>query len=109
MNQEKEILDNIVGSIDAYAKAPLSDYLTLSEILRTLTANLFYLEAYRVQANQKWHSIYFNSEAETNAGKEREADLKVEELYKYRRLMTAGYRICDALRSQISISKKENN
>ena len=106
--KESEILENINNCVERYHNMNLEDTLNQSDILRTLTSNLFFLENYRVQASVKWHSVYFNSTSKTNAGKEREADLKVEELYMYRRIMTAGYRVCDALRSTISINRKEN-
>lgn len=108
MTTEEEILSNIGEAVESYSHAPLSDYHTLSEILRLLTANLFYLEKYRTEAYARWHSVYINSSGTSNAARAQEADREVLELYQYRRLMTSAYKIVDALRSQISIAKKEN-
>jgi len=69
MNQEKEILVNIADSVDAYNKVSLSDPKQLSEILRKISANIFYLTQYKVEARNKWHSVYKNSKATSNAGK----------------------------------------
>lgn len=107
MKQLEEILSNIRASIDTYEGMFLEDYKKLSEILRILTANLFYLESHRINAYKKWHDVYFNCKETTNAAKERIADKKVQELYMIRRTMHAAYKIVDGLRSQISIYKKE--
>ncbi len=107
MKDLQEILSNINNSIDRYNNLPLIDYKELSEILRELTSNLFYLEGIRSDAKRDWNEIYLNSKETSVKGKEREADMEVHELYMIRRVMTAGYRITDAIRSQISIYKKE--
>ena len=104
----EEILKKIRESVDRYNNIPLENYKELSEILRTLTSNLFYLEAYRVKAKNEWMESYFDCEG-TNANKERVADSEVKELYMLRHLMSSVYRITDSLRSQISIYKKENH
>ena len=100
------ILEEINKAIDEYKNLDLFDYHQLSEILRTLTSNLFFLEAYRKDANEEWLKVYFETDG-TNAFRERIADNQVKELYMLRRLMTSAYKIVDALRSQISIYKKE--
>ena len=100
------ILEEINKAIEQYHDLDLFDYHQLSEILRTLTSNLFFLEAYRKDANEEWLKVYFEMEG-TNAYRERIADNHVKDLYMLRRLMTSAYKIVDALRSQISIYKKE--
>jgi len=108
MKELQEILSNINNSVDKYNDLPLIEYKELSEILRELTSNLFYLERHRSDAKNHWNEVYLNSEEKSVSGKEREADMEVHDLYIIRRVMTAGYRITDAIRSQISIYKKEN-
>jgi hypothetical protein len=102
----EEVLDRINKAVDEYNNLNLFDYHQLSEILRTLTANLFYLEKYRKEAHEEWLDVYKETEG-TNANKERVADDKVRALYLLRRIMTSSYKIIDAIRSQISIYKKE--
>jgi len=109
MNQEQEILKNIADGVDEYNAVDLSDLKAMSEILRKLNANLFYLTTYRVKAKQDWLSTYYNSKGKTNAAKEREADKDVIELYQYRYIMDAAKRIVNGLPSQMSIAKIEGN
>ena len=109
MNQEKEILVNIADSVDAYNEVSLSDPKQLSEILRKISANIFYLTSYKVEARNKWHSVYKNSEAKSNAGKTQEADGVVLELNYYRDIIKVAENISNALRSHISLAKIEGN
>jgi len=102
-----EILKEIRQAIDRYNSIPLENYKEMSEVLRTLTANLFYLEEHRYIAKKDWISVYFSQEG-TNASKERVAERDVGELYMLRHLMASAYRITDSIRSLISIYKKEN-
>lgn len=107
MSDLTEILATIRKGVDQYEDLKLEDTEQQSDILRTLTCNLFYLEAHRVKAHNDWHTFYFESKAVSNAAKEREADLEIKELYMIRRIMTSGYKVVDAIRSTISIHKKE--
>ena len=108
MKELTEILSNIDKSIDEYNDMDLFHYKQLSEILRVLTSNLFYLEKHRIEAYNSWHEVYFTCKQTSNVAKERWADNQVPELYKMRRIMTSAYKIVEAIRSQISIYKKEN-
>lgn len=108
MKELDEILERIRSARDYYDTMHLEDVKMLSEVLRTLTNHLFYLAEYRIQYHEKWLDVYNNEEG-TNAAKEREADSQVRELYQIRHLMTAGNKLVDIIRSQISIYKNENN
>lgn len=107
MKTLNEVLEEINNSIDKYHTLQLKQVIEQSEILRSLTSSLFWLEKYRVEAHEKWNSTYFQSQGKSGAAKEREADLKVPELYMIRRIMTGGYKVVDSIRSTISIHKKE--
>lgn len=109
MNREKEILKNIADSVDEYNIVDLSDKDGLSGILRKLNANVFYLTQYKVDARNKWHSIYKNSKATSNAAKAQEADGVVLELKYYRDIIKVADNISNSLRSHISLAKKEGN
>ena len=102
-----EILTEINEAVDKYHTLQLKAFIDQSEILRSLTSSLFWLEKFRVEAHEKWNSIYFQSQGKSGAAKEREADLKVPELYMIRRIMTGGYKVVDSIRSTISIHRKE--
>lgn len=107
MKQLEAILTAINEEVDKYHQLQLKAVLDQSEILRNLTSNLYFLEQYRIEAHEKWLSVYHNSQAKSAAGKEREADNVVRELYLIRRVMTSGYRVVDSIRSTISIHKRE--
>ena len=108
MKELTEILSNINASVDTYEGMELQEFKELSEILRALTSNLYYLEAHRVEAHTKWHEVYFTCKQPSNAAREKWADNEVKELYMIRRTMTSAYKIVEAIRSQISIYKKES-
>jgi len=108
MKPLKEVLNGINEAIDAYHTLKLHLVSDQSEILRKLSCNLAFLEEHRIEAHEKWQSTYFQSTGKTNAAKEREADLKVPELYKIRRIMTGAKVVNDAVRSTIGVYKKQN-
>ena len=108
-NNMEEILKNIDDAINDYNDLKLFNCnLQLSEILRKLNSNLFYLERHRLHYYKKWQSVYFQSKGSSDAAKTRESDNQVIELYQLRRLMTSAYKIVDGIRSQIGIYKQEN-
>lgn len=106
-HQLDEILKNITDSIDEYENLELADIVKQGDILRKLTANLFYLEGFRVDYHFDWLDAY-NSVKGTNAHKERHADDKIRELYMTRRLITSGHKVADSIRSTISVNRKES-
>lgn len=102
------ILNDINTLIDDYHNMQLKLVKHQSEILRRLTSNLYFMEKHRIEAHEKWQSMYFQSKGTSGAAKEREADFKVPELYQIRRIMTGGYKVVESLRSTISIYKSES-
>ena len=102
------ILNDINKLVEDYHSLQLNLVRDQSEILRGLTTNLYFLEKHRIDAYESWQSVYFQSKGTSGAAKEREADFKVPELYKLRRIMEGGYKVVDSIRSTISIYKKEN-
>lgn len=107
MRQLEDILLKIRECVERYDNLPLEDYKEQSEILKALTSNLFYLERYRVEAYEKWLSVYYNCDLKTNAARSAWADNEVKERYLIKRVMTAAYKVVDSVRSTISIYKKE--
>jgi hypothetical protein len=93
--------------VDAYGKLKWNEGEKISEYLKDLTVILCHLEHHRKEAHEKWNSLVFEfdgsvSRAEINANEQ------VPELYQLRRIMNAGYRVVDAMRSNISFIKKES-
>lgn len=101
-----KILAKIRASVTQYEKVDMKLLVVQADILRELTCNLFYIEAYRTKAHEDWTESYHESVG-SNAAKAREADKAIPELYLLRRVMESGYRVCDAIRSTIGVYKKE--
>ncbi len=106
-NDFNALLDDLTTIIDTYDNMTIKDGLSLSELLKRLTCTLFYLEKYRAEYHEKYNNIMYTWQSSVASG-QIEANQKVPELYMMRRIMNAGYRCADALRSNISYIKKEN-
>lgn len=101
----QEITDNLIEATDRYKELPLDDVLELSEILRVLDVNLSYLVFVRDEYYNKSQSVYFNSQAKTDAAKAREAAYKVPELDLARKILKHYEQMQNSIRSQISLRK----
>ena len=99
-------LANITRIINAYNDLTIVNGAELSQLLKELTCELFYLEKYRSDYSEQHNNIMYNFVGSVSAGKI-DADTQVPELYMLRRIMNAAYRCVDALRSNISYLKKE--
>lgn len=106
MKDLNEILSNINKAIERYENCKLGLVHEQAEIARDLSVNLHLLTAHRKQAHEDWLSVYMNSKANSSAAKEREADIKVGELYMIRHITTSANKVLDMLRSTISINKQ---
>lgn len=109
----EELLANIQISVSEYHKLgdrlEFEDTQTLSVLLKDLSANLFYLEKYRDDYSRKFNTIMHLNISQGNAVSKAEiiAKEQVPELYMLRRLMTSGYKVVEAIRSNISFLKNE--
>ena len=99
-------LENITTIIDTYHSITIKSGEALSELLKNLTCELFYLEKYRSEYHEKYNNILY-SRTGSVAAAQVQAEKEVPELYMLRRIMNAAYRCVDALRSNISYIKKE--
>ena len=103
-----EITDNLKAALDKYQSVSLDDVLELSEILRTLDVNLSYLVHVRDEYYNQYQSIYFNSQAKTEAAKGRESEFKVPELDLVRKILRHYGEVQKSIRSQISLRKSQD-
>lgn len=71
---------------------------------RELTCNMFYLSKEQVEAHARWNAAYYNSQEKTNAGKEREADKLVSELYLCRKIMETAKAVSIAMGYEIKLN-----
>lgn len=100
-----EVLNNLNNVVERYENVPLIETKELSEILRDLGCNISYLVQLRKEYYLKFQSVYFNSTANTHAGKERESMQKVPELDEIRKVLRHYSELQKDIRSQISLWK----
>lgn len=105
MKPLNEILEAINEAVDKFESCELSFTHKQSEILRDLSANVYFLTQYRIEFHKEWMKVYFESKATSSAAKERDADYKVPELYTIRHVMSSANKIIDSLRTTISANK----
>ena len=99
------ILEKINNNIEKLDTLKLSFTHERSEVLDSLSNEYYWLTEHRIKFNEDWMSVYFNSKANSSAAKEREADMRVPELYKIRHLMSSTKLVIDSLRTSISANK----
>jgi hypothetical protein len=63
-----------------------------------------FLAREQVEANQRHNAAYYNSNEKTNAGKEREADKLVPELYLCRKIMDAAKGVSIAMSIELKMN-----
>jgi hypothetical protein len=106
MRDLNQILTKINEAIERYEHCKLGLVQDQAEIARDLSVNLHWLTDHRKQAHEAWLSVYLNSKASSSAAKEREADIKVGELYAIRHITTSANKVLDMIRSTISVNKQ---
>jgi hypothetical protein len=106
--QLEEVLQNLNKAVLSYQNVPLIDTHQLSEILRDVGCNLSYLVQLRSEYYSKFQSTYFNSQAKTEAAKNREAEYKVPELDLIRKVLRHYGALQQDIRTQISLHKKQD-
>jgi hypothetical protein len=106
MRDLNEILTNIDDAVARYENCKLGLVQDQAEIARDLSVNLHWLTSHRKQVHEAWLSVYLSSKASSSAAKEREADIKVGELYAIRHITTSANKVLDMIRSTISVNKQ---
>ena len=107
-----EVLNKIAEIIEDYNNTSINDGVKLNEQLKNLTSYLYYIEFIKSKYHQDFEEIVYNkvnNEKLSVARATNEANIAVPEVYKLRKLTSAGYRVCDAIRSNISFLKLEYN
>jgi len=104
--QELEQLNKYVNQ---YYKCNLQDGNELSLLLQKITGLLFYLETVRASTHDLYETKVFNlvKDKYTISKAVNEANVEYPQMYQLRRIMDAGYRITDAIRTNISFLKSE--
>lgn len=107
-----EVLNKITEIIEDYNNTTISDGVKLNEQLKNLTSYLYYIEGIKSKYHQDYEEIVYNkvnNEKLSVARAVNIANVEVPEVYKLRKLTSAGYRVCDAIRSNISFLKLDYN
>jgi cob(I)alamin adenosyltransferase len=110
MTNFEQTLENLTSYIQAYDDVSLNDGESLNFLLQKINTTLFYLETERAIFKRKYESKVYFLTAEKKMTVARSinfAEVDVPELYLLRRIMDAGYRCSDAIRTHISFLKSE--
>ena len=105
-----EHLSKINQLVDEYNDIAIPTAMSLSNILKQMTSQLFYLGKYRADYKLKYNGIIFNStkgKSMSVAAATIKAEQEVPELYMLRYVMKGAYGVIDALRTNISTLNKE--
>jgi len=101
------ILNKITDLIQTYESGAWQTPDALREMLRELTANYYYLTKHNIEAYQKYNEVQYKHKGSVSAGKIL-ADEQVPELRMLRKIMEATDHVMWAMRSELSIIKKES-
>lgn len=110
MNKFEKTLENLTSYIQAYDDVSLNDGESLNFLLQKINTTLFYLENERAIFKKQYEMKVYNLTTDKKMTVARAinfAEVEVPELYMLRRVMDSGYRISDAIRTNISFLKSE--
>ena len=102
-------LERIAELIEEYNKTNIFNGNKLNEQLKELTSRLYYIETIRTKAHEDYEKVIHTKVAEgfSVARATNQANIEVPEMYQLRRLLESGYRVVDAMRTNISFLKSE--
>jgi hypothetical protein len=112
MKQFEKTLSDLTEYIQAYDDTAQNDGETLNYLLKKISVTLAYLETERANFKKAYELRIFDlttNKKMTVARAVNFAEVDVPELYLLRRIMDSGYRILDAIRTNISFLKHERN
>ena len=106
----KEI-DKLNDYVNKYYNCDRTNGADLLLLQQKITGLLYYLETVRSETHDAFESKVFELVQEGNsvARAVNEAHVSYPQMYQLRRVMDAGYRIVDAIRTNISYLKSEMN
>ena len=104
-------IEKLNDYVNRYYKADLKNGAELSLLLQKITGLLYYMETVRAEVHDAYEGKVFELVKEGNsvARAVTEANVTYPQMYQLRRVMDAGYRIVDAIRTNISYIKSEMN
>jgi hypothetical protein len=106
-----EQLDKLNGFVNEYYKMKIDvrNGDKLNYLLQKITGLLYYLETERSQIHDAFQTAIFEGvkDKKTVSRAENEAHVTYPQMYQLRRIQDAGYRVADAIRTNISYLKSE--
>lgn len=97
----QSVLDTIRKIIERYASDEVLHDDDLKEMHRKLSANMYFLNEFRIEFKKDWDNHWHNCEKQTNASKERSADKACSELYMSRKLYDAAENVLISINNQL--------
>ena len=109
MKSYKDVIASINEDINQYKSLSTDQGTQLNEILKQISAKLYYLETVRSQYHAKWQlrvkELIDNDSSVSRA--ENLAHVDFPELYELRRTLEGAYGVVNAIRSHLSYLKME--
>ena len=104
-----QTLKEITSYIEEYKRMHLGNGTELNSLLRDITVRLHYLETLRADYRNDYENLVHLGvkNGDSVSRSVNEANVKVPEIYLLRRFMDSSYRVCDAIRTNISFLKSE--
>lgn len=102
-------IEDLNKYVNEYYKSNLQDGNELSMLLQKITGLLFYLESVRSSTHDLFETKVFNLVKDKHSVSRavNAAHVEFPEMYQLRRIMDGGYRVVDAIRTNISYLKSE--
>lgn len=109
IDEAAEQIETLNSYVNKYYNCDRTNGNELSLYLQKITALLYYLESVRSQIHDLYEKEVFELVKSGNsvARSVNEANVKHPMMYQLRRIMDGGYRIADAIRTNISYLKSE--
>lgn len=104
-----ESLEAITKCIEWYKKTKEANPNELVEVLRVISSHLFTLETFRADYKKEYEALIFDITKDGISVNRaiNEAETRIPELYMLRHIIDAAGRVCDSIRTQISLAKHE--
>lgn len=104
MSNLEKAIEHLDEQVRTYRQNAQDDGNGYCEVLKQITATLYYIESHRAAYHDKYQSIVdmLVLEGKSVSRAENMAHVAVPEIYKLRRIMDAAYEVVGAIRTQIS-------
>lgn len=111
MNDYRQVIDRVNSVVNDCHKMKDLDGESMVKAMRDLSTAMYYLETVRSYYHNKFQTRLKEliDEGSSVSGAENKAHVEVPEMYELRRIMTAGYKVIESLRTAISYLKHEQS